>query len=154
MQLQGCETPTSITPRVRWQMQHAVQLGVSPSLWKFCTSPGKCTEIAKRQVALMFCVLTIIFKQYWFWNVDVKCDLLFQIGGGGTVFYRVDSLSSNVWRSYLNSYFSPLSLLFTFQLDLFITKIKTNFLLGLADVHKSLNGIVSNYSICMWNQII
>lgn len=43
-------------------MQHAVQLGVSTSLWKYCTSPGKCTEIAKRQVALMFCVLKMMFE--------------------------------------------------------------------------------------------
>lgn len=81
MQLQGCGTPTSITPCVRWQMQHALQLGVSTSLWKYCTSPGKCTEIAKRQVALMFCVLKIIFKRYQFLNVDVRRDLLYQMGG-------------------------------------------------------------------------
>lgn len=30
-----------------------------------------------------------------------------RFGGGGIVFYRVDSLSSNVWRSYLNFYFFP-----------------------------------------------
>lgn len=48
--------------------------------------------------------------------------------------------------------FSPLW--FTFQLDLFIAKIKTNFLLGLADVQISLNGIVSNYNIYILSHIV
>lgn len=59
MQFQACQAPGSITPPVSRQMQHAFQPGVSASLWKYCPCPGKCTEIAKRQVARIFCVLKV-----------------------------------------------------------------------------------------------
>lgn len=109
-------------------MQHAVQLGVSAFLWKYCTSPGKCTEIAKRQVALLFCVLKIIFERYSFLNVKIKCDLLYQVGGWGNtvLLWRVKVQMCEAVALTFTFYLPPL--LFTFQLNLFNAKMKTNFL--------------------------
>lgn len=35
-----------------WVCDHDAKIGLSPFLWMYCTEPGKCSEIAKRQVAM------------------------------------------------------------------------------------------------------
>lgn len=45
-----------------WVCDHDVKIGLSPFLWIYCTKPGKCSEIAKRQVAMTtFWVFLFVF---------------------------------------------------------------------------------------------